>query len=85
MLRKGVSEEETIKRMNGPNKAFPDALVMNYEGLIPNLILPDSDDCHVLAAAIKADANLTSLPEAINLSLRYSPVYSPFLSVTHPL
>ncbi|GAA4798250.1 hypothetical protein GCM10023231_28690 [Olivibacter ginsenosidimutans] len=58
MRRKGVSEEETIKRTNVPNKAFPDALVINYEGLIPNLTLPDPDDCHVLAAAIKANANL---------------------------
>lgn len=35
MLRKGISEEETIKRTNVPNKAFPDALVMNYEGRRP--------------------------------------------------
>lgn len=58
MLRKGVSEDEAIKRINIPNMAFPDALVMNYESLVPNLTLPDPDDCHVLAAAIKANANL---------------------------
>lgn len=48
-------------RPNGVQKAnlaFPDALVQNYEGLLKNLDLPDSDDCHVLAAAIKTNANV---------------------------
>lgn len=58
MVRKGVSEEEAIKRIERANKAFPDALVLNYEGLIKQLELPDKKDCHVLAAAIKANANL---------------------------
>lgn len=35
-----------------------DALVTGYESLIPGLILPDLDDRHVLAAAIKAQAQL---------------------------
>lgn len=30
-----------------------DALVSGYEHLIPSLTLPDPDDCHVLAAAIR--------------------------------
>ena len=33
-------------------------LLWNYEGLISTLTLRDPDDCHVLAAAIKANANL---------------------------
>ncbi len=41
-----------------PNHAFPDAFVLNYEEIIPNLNLPDPNDCHVLAVAIKANANL---------------------------
>lgn len=40
------------------NAAFPDALVQNYKGLIEHLELPDKDDRHVLAAAIKTNANL---------------------------
>lgn len=35
-----------------------DALVTGYEDLIPGLKLPDPDDRHVLAAAIKAQAQL---------------------------
>lgn len=58
MRRKGVSEEEITKRIGRANQAFPDALVQNYEPLIPCLTLPDEKDCHVLAAAIKVNANL---------------------------
>lgn len=58
MLRKGVSEEEATKRIHKANLAFPDALVQNYSGLVAQLDLPDIDDRHVLAAAIKANANV---------------------------
>jgi len=58
MKRKGVSEEESLKRMDKANIAFPDALVINYSGLISGLSLPDPKDCHVLAAAIKTNANV---------------------------
>lgn len=36
------------------NRAVPDCLVTGYEALIPALTLPDEDDRHVLAAAIRA-------------------------------
>lgn len=58
MLRKGVNKAEAYKRTNDMTLAFPDALVENYEALIENLSLPDEDDRHVLAAAIKINANL---------------------------
>lgn len=58
MERKGVDKEVAIKRVNIANKAFPDALVQNYDGLIQALQLPDPKDCHVLAAAIKTNANI---------------------------
>jgi len=58
MQRKGVSIQEAKKRVSNANIAFPDALVTNYSGLIPSLKLPDPKDCHVLAAAIKTNANL---------------------------
>jgi predicted nucleic acid-binding protein len=40
------------------NAAIPGALVKNYEGLIEGLKLPDANDRHVLAAAIKAGAEV---------------------------
>ncbi|MFD0795867.1 PIN domain-containing protein [Maribacter chungangensis] len=58
MKRKGVSEKEAHKRIEVANLAFPDALVTNYSGLISGLELPDPKDCHVLAAAIKTNANV---------------------------
>lgn len=58
MLRKGITEKESEKRIRTANAAFPDALVQNYGGLVEQLDLPDIDDRHVLAAAIKANANV---------------------------
>lgn len=53
------------------NRAIPDSLVENYEALIDGLILPDPDDRHVLAAALKGQAemivtfNLKDFPKEI--------------------
>ncbi len=58
MQRKGASKEVIEKRKKVVNLAFPDALVTNYEPLIEGLTLPDKKDCHVLAAAIKINANV---------------------------
>jgi hypothetical protein len=61
---------ETLLRTRGlMNAAIPNVLVTDYEGLIPGLVLPDADDRHVLAAAIRAGAqvivtaNLDDFPE----------------------
>lgn len=58
MVRKGIEESEALKRADKINLAFPDALVKDYEPLIGLLTLPDLDDRHVLAAAIKVNADL---------------------------
>ncbi len=58
MRRKGVPDEEIQKRVGNANAAFCDALVKNYDPLIDMLELPDDKDRHVLAAAIKANANI---------------------------
>lgn len=58
MTRKGLTNDQVIKRTQTANKAFPDALVNNYEQLIDSLELPDAKDRHVLAAAIKSNANV---------------------------
>jgi hypothetical protein len=53
------------------NENIPDSLVTDFEDLIPTLELPDPDDRHVLAAAIRADAkiivtfNLKDFPASI--------------------
>ena len=53
-----MSSEEINKRLRKANEAFPFALVENYEPLMKDLELKDPDDKHVLAAAIKINANL---------------------------
>lgn len=58
MKRKGIPDEEIKKRLSKAQHAFPDALVDNYEPLVNSLELPDDKDRHVLAAAIKTNANI---------------------------
>ena len=40
------------------NLAIPDGLVIGHETLIAGLTLPDADDRHVLAAAIRCNASV---------------------------
>ena len=40
------------------NRAVPDALVSGHEALVEGLHLPDPDDRHVLAAAIRCGASV---------------------------
>lgn len=53
------------------NSHVRDCLVIEYEWLVPSLNLPDRDDRHVLAAAIKGEAdvivttNLSDFPESV--------------------
>lgn len=44
--------------MSSMNAAVLDCLVAGYEPLIPSIILPDPDDRHVVAAAIRAGAQV---------------------------
>jgi len=64
------------------NRAVPDCLVIEYEPFIEQLTLPDPDDRHVLAAAIRCQAgvivtlNVRDFPD--ELVARYG------ISVQHP-
>ncbi|HEX6523199.1 MAG TPA: PIN domain-containing protein [Streptosporangiaceae bacterium] len=64
-----ISDEKAERLRELMNAAVRDCLVSGYEPLIDGLDLPDPDDRHVLAAAIKADAqvivtwNLKDFPE----------------------
>jgi predicted nucleic acid-binding protein len=58
MKRKGIAEQEIIRRVNKANLAFPDAMVLKYSHIIDRLCLPDPKDRHVLAAAIASKAEV---------------------------
>lgn len=58
MKTKGFDSGQIERAINGANSAFPDAFVSNYEALIDTLNLKDEQDNHVLAAAIKTNANI---------------------------
>lgn len=75
MRRKGVPEEEITKRISRVNEAFPDAGVKNYAALIEGLKLPDADDRHVLAAAIKTNANIIVTNNLKDFPLEYLSSY----------
>jgi len=68
--RPDLKSQDLAKTRSAMNAAVLDCLVENYESLIPSLNLPDHNDRHVLAAAIRgrADTILTmnqkDFPEA---------------------
>jgi predicted nucleic acid-binding protein len=67
--RADIPAERASRLRELMNAAVRDCLVTGYEPLIPALELPDPDDRHVLAAAIKVNAqvivtrNLRHFPE----------------------
>ena len=57
MQRNGLTKTASQRRMHMIQDAFPFAMVRGYESLIEQLDLPDEDDRHVLAAAIRVGAD----------------------------
>jgi hypothetical protein len=56
--RPDVSAESLARCRKLMNEHVTDSLIIGYEALIPSLSLPDSDDRHVLAAAIHGGAGV---------------------------
>lgn len=54
--RSDLRREQLERTADLMNKAVPGALVTGYEALVDGLELPDPDDRHVLAAAIRCGA-----------------------------
>lgn len=66
-----ITKEQLQRTVDLMNRAVPDCLVTNCEDLIESLELPDPDDRHVLAAAIRCEAdvivttNLKDFPQEV--------------------
>ncbi|MBN3826077.1 PIN domain-containing protein [Burkholderia sp. Ac-20384] len=56
--RPDLSAEQLDRTSCLMDRAIPDAVVTGYESLIDGLTLPDADDRHVLAAAIRCNASV---------------------------
>ena len=56
--RPDISPTQLKKTTNAMENAFPDASVANYETLEKSIQLPDYNDTHVLAAAIRCKADV---------------------------
>lgn len=56
--RPDLTAEQLDRTSELMDRAIPDALVMGHEPLIGGLALPDPDDRHVLAAAIRCHASV---------------------------
>jgi hypothetical protein len=56
--RPDLKAEQLDRTVQEMKKAFPDAASKNYESLINSLQLPDEDDRHILAAAIRCKADV---------------------------
>src|SRR5690606_40181283 len=70
-LREGLVE----RRIHCMNDAFPGACIGDFDAIEAALVLPDPDDRHVLAAAVRSradaivTANIRDFPAAITTSL----------------
>ncbi|MBA6099132.1 PIN domain-containing protein [Pseudomonas juntendi] len=56
--RSDLTKAQLDRTVVAMNRAVPDCLVNDYEPLMQGLDLPDEDDRHVLAAAIKCGASV---------------------------
>jgi len=69
--RQDLNKELLQLTIEAMNNAFPDSNVEKYDSLIPDIMLPDPNDRHVVAAAIRSKAdvivtyNLKDFPKSI--------------------
>ncbi|KGM14213.1 PIN domain-containing protein [Cellulomonas bogoriensis] len=81
LLLRGIGDERAARRVAHMADAFPDALVEGYEPLIGSMTC-DPKDRHVLAAAVRANAELLVTFNLADFPREATGPYD--LSVSHP-
>lgn len=56
--RTDLTQEQVQRTATMMNKAVPDAMITGFEPLIDSIALPDVDDRHVVAAAVRSNAEI---------------------------
>jgi predicted nucleic acid-binding protein len=80
--RSDLKRKDLEKVPKSMNNALPDGNVENYEDIIEGLELPDVNDRHVLAAAIKAKADVIVTFNLKDFPAKYLERYN--LTALHP-
>jgi predicted nucleic acid-binding protein len=80
--RKDLKPEQLERTRDLMNRSTRDCLVENYESLIPALKLPDPNDRHVLAAAIRGRADVIVTKNLAHFPAKTLATYG--IDVQHP-
>jgi predicted nucleic acid-binding protein len=80
--RKDISRKSLESAKNAMNRAFPNANIVSYQSGINSIMLPDKKDRHVLAAAIKSDADTIVTFNTKDFPVSYLQTFS--IRVYHP-
>ena len=65
--RAGIAPDAVEHRIESISEAFPDAEILGYENLIPQMECDESDR-HVLAAAVRGAASVDPTAQSVNQS-----------------
>jgi len=80
--RPDLSQEQLQNTVTLMNRIFPDSNVENFEELIPAFTLPDQGDRHVLAAAVRCQADVIITFNLKDFPAEYISRYD--IEVQHP-
>lgn len=73
LIESGKEKSKVLRTKSFMDSNFPEAIVKNYRPLIKKLSLPDQDDRHVLAVAIKSNAEYIITENLKDFSKKHLP------------
>lgn len=81
LVANGKDKKKVLRTKNLMDEHFPDAKVSYYKKLIKTLTLPDPDDRHVLAVAIKSHASFIITDNLKDFPKKHLPVNIQAISI----